>query len=100
MATIRLDSRGMEQMLKSSGVRKAVANAGKAVASRAVYTTRNGEEIPVEVTDFTTSTMRMNRAATAVSLAHPAGPAIQAKNGTLTKAASEAGLKVKPRMAK
>ena len=46
--------------------------------------------LPVRVSQQTT-----DRARATVTLAHPAGIAVQAKHGALTKAASEAGLQVK-----
>lgn len=48
--------------------------------------------LPVKVELSTT-----DRAHALVVLAHPAGIAVQAKHGALTKAASEAGLQVKGR---
>ena len=47
-------------------------------------------DLPVRVSQQTT-----DRARATVTLAHPAGIAVQAKHGALTKAASEAGLQVK-----
>ncbi len=47
-------------------------------------------EAEVTVRSYTT-----DRAAAAVTIAHPAGMAIQAKHGALTKAAAELGLEVK-----
>jgi len=47
-------------------------------------------ELPVKIVHGTT-----DRARATVILDHPAGIAVQAKHGALTKAASEAGLQVK-----
>lgn len=49
----------------------------------------------VTVREYTT-----DRAACAVSIAHPAGAAIEAKHGSLTKAASAAGFTVNSKGAK
>lgn len=49
-------------------------------------------EIPIPVTVHPTTT---DRAHASVALAHPAGAAVQAKHGALTRAASAAGLSVK-----
>lgn len=48
--------------------------------------------LPVEVTMTTTDRAHAN-----VNLAHPAGAAVQAKRGALTKAAGQAGLDVRGR---
>jgi hypothetical protein len=47
-------------------------------------------ELPVNVTERIT-----DRAHATVTIAHPAGLAVQAKHGVLTKAASQAGLRVR-----
>ena len=90
---VRLDSNGIGDLLKSSAMRSAVDKAANAVAENARdqgHTVESGEALPVTVTSYTT-----DRAAASVALAHPAGVAMQAKYGVLTKAASDAGMEVK-----
>ena len=79
---IRIDSKGMRELLLS--LRAEVRAAADAVASNV-----DARGKPVEVRAYTT-----DRAAASVSIAHPAGLAIQAKYGALTKAAAAAGLEV------
>lgn len=78
-------------MLKQAEVRRAITdvaeNIGNIVRSDSPVI-RHGAEIKVE--DYTT-----DRAASAVLIKHPIGMGIQAKYGTLTRAASSAGLSVK-----
>jgi hypothetical protein len=50
------------------------------------------EDLPVKVDEYTT-----DRAAASVTLAHPAGRAVQAKHGLLTRAAASVGLEVTQR---
>lgn len=67
-----------------------VADAARAERIRVGDTSRDGIgteiDLPVEVHD--------TAAGASVVLAHPAGVAVQAKHGTLTRAASSVGLKV------
>lgn len=83
-----LDRAGMAQIAKSDGIRKLVRQAAAKVAANA----RNATDLPVETGERTT-----DRAVVDVTIAHPAGAATQAKHGVLTKAASAAGLEVRPR---
>ncbi len=88
---VKLDHRGISQLLKSLEMREAVHSAAEnaAAALRSdPSVVRNGVAVTVE--DYTT-----DRAACSVSIAHPAGVAIQAKHGSVTKAARAAGLQVK-----
>lgn len=90
MARIRLDHAGIAEMLKSGPVAAAVADIAEAVAAEArsdAAVARHG--VPVKVNHYTT-----DRAASSVTLAHPAGLGIEAKHGTLTRAAGAAGLEV------
>lgn len=82
-----LDRAGIAQILKSDVVRDLVADAAADVADRA----RSATDMPVTVTNRTT-----DRAVVDVTIAHPAGAATQAKHGTLTRAATAAGLDVRP----
>jgi hypothetical protein len=88
---IRLDRGGMAAMLKSAPVGAAVASLAQGVAEAVradAAVQRNG--LPVEVRRYTT-----DRAAAAVSIAHPAGLPVEAKHGSLTRAAAGRGLTVR-----
>jgi len=93
MPKIRLDSKGIGAMLMSAPVASAVEAAAEAVFSNiGAVTAHDGQVVPVEVTTGTT-----DRAVARVTLMHAAGVGLQAKHGTLTKAASAAGLEVRGR---
>ena len=77
------DSKGIREMLLSMGPQV------EAVA-RQIAANVNEPDYPVEVRTYTT-----DRAAAAVSIAHPAGQRIQAKRGSLTRAAAAAGYEVR-----
>lgn len=99
-AKIKFDTRGLEEAAKSADMHRAIDALAERVASAARGQNQMVEDgkvaLPVKVyTDKTTTDMRVNRARAYVSLAHPAGLAVQAKHGTLTKAAAQVGLKVK-----
>lgn len=94
----RRNSRAIEAFLKGSEVTRMVSDAAEEVAENARNQgSRVGDrdggpreiDMPVKVTVYET-----DRARASVTLAHPAGIADQAKNGTLTKAAAESGLTV------
>lgn len=99
MATnLRVDGKGIEQVLASAAVAAAVRAAADDVASNVeALGIRVGDRdggrreyaLPVSVRSETT-----DRARASVQLAHPAGLAVQAKHGALTKAAGQAGLDV------
>lgn len=99
--TIRLNHAGIEAILKSAPMAAAV----KAVAEQVAQNVRDmnidvggfkgdsGEiDLPVDVTMTTTDRAHAN-----VTIKHPAGQAVQAKHGALTKAAAQAGLDVRER---
>ena len=88
-ARLRLDHAGIEEMLKSAEVAGVIDDAAAAVASGVSETARDGQAVPVEVDSYTT-----DRAAAGVTMAHPAGLGIEAKRGTLSRAAAAAGLEV------
>lgn len=88
---IKLDHRGILEALQSPEVAEAInakADEVHAIVQAAPEITRNGAA--TEVVHYTT-----DRAAAAVDIDDPAGLAIQAKHGTLTKAARAVGLQVK-----
>lgn len=94
---IRLDSPGIAAMLQSGEVTAAITELGEDVASR-VYETASGEVIPVETRLRIAQGGGLSpRPAIDVSLAHPAGLAVEAKRGSLVAAAGAAGLEVKAR---
>lgn len=95
---VKLNSAGVAAIAKSAGVRGLVDAAAEAVAANVRELNigvgdRDGGPreiaLPVKVGNSTT-----DRATASVILAHPAGIAVQAKHGALTKAASAAGLSV------
>lgn len=98
---IRLDHKGIEAILKGAPMQAAVKAAAEKVAEnvRDMHITVGDHEggkheidLPVTVTMHTTDRAHAN-----VTLAHPAGEAVQAKHGALTKAAAQAGLSVRAR---
>ncbi|WIC90160.1 hypothetical protein SEA_VROOMVROOM_10 [Arthrobacter phage VroomVroom] len=88
-AKIKLDKAGMTAMLKSGEVLAEVSSAASNVAGNINETA--GDE-PVEV--LSGPHMHSDRAAAHVTLAHAAGLNIEAKRGTLARAAAAAGLEV------
>lgn len=96
---VRLNHAGMAAILKSGEMQALVNRAAEDIAKNVrdqgimVGAFKGGTgEIPLPVKVSTTTT---DRAHASVVLAHPAGAAVQAKHGALTKAASAAGLDVK-----
>lgn len=103
---IKLDAKGLEEAATSADMHRAIDALAEQVAGNArgqgvtVGDFRGNAQIALPVKTYTgrtatTNDMRIDRAHAYVSLAHPAGLAVQAKHGTLTKAAAQAGLKVK-----
>lgn len=95
---VRLDTNGVGVVLKSPGLRSAAKDAAERVADNVramgigVGDRTGGKyeiDLPVKVSAGTS-----DRARATVTLAHPAGQAVQAKHGALTKAAKQAGLDV------
>lgn len=98
-ADVKLDHGGIAALEKSGAMRALVDAAAEKVAANVrglgiKVGDRDGGPreiaLPVKVTNTTT-----DRAHASVTLAHPAGIAVQAKHGALTKGASAAGLTVK-----
>ena len=89
---IVLDPAGMAEIL-TRNMRGAVDEAAAAIAAN--VDVGNVTDAKVSVRSGVTDDMRINRARATVTIAHPAGLAMQAKHGTLTKAAAAAGLTVK-----
>lgn len=95
---VLLDSAGVRAHLNSPEVAAEVRAAAEKVAANvnaqgltaSSGAAKSGSAITAVVWSYTT-----DRAAAAVSIQHPAGLAMQAKHGVLTKAATAAGLEVK-----
>lgn len=99
MTDIKLDGDGIEAVLKSVGMRALVNATAEKIADNVRSLNievgdRDGgaRELPLPVKVKSSTT---DRAHAEIILAHPAGIAVQAKHGALTKAASQAGLEVK-----
>ena len=93
LTNLKLDHGGMAQMLKSGEVAAVIASLAAEVATAAgAEESVQRNAVPVETRSYTT-----DRAASAVSLAHPAGLPIEGKYGPLTRAAGGAGLEVRGR---
>jgi len=96
-AKVKLDHSGLAAILKSTDMHRIVQDATEQIADSVrsqgitVGATEGGGEIPLPVQAEMTTT---DRAHGSVLLAHPAGVAVQAKHGALTKGASAAGLEV------
>lgn len=92
--TFKLDRAGIREALKSQQLRQGTNTLARTVANNVEgqgHKVDHGRDaLPVEVEPYTT-----DRAATSVTIAHPAGAAIQVKHGALTRAAAAAGLEVK-----
>ena len=87
---LRLDRAGMAEMLKSAGLARDVEAAAQRVAANVGEVSTHDGPVPATVSTYTT-----DRAAAAVSIAHPAGIGLEAKYGVLAKAAAAAGLEVR-----
>lgn len=97
---IRLDRKGMAAMLNSAPVSGATAGVAGSVRGNASGETADGDPVTVEVRSRTASGGGLSaRTAYDVMLAHPAGLRIEAKRGTLARAAGAAGLEVRSRSA-
>jgi len=90
---VRLDRNGILEVLSSSGMSSALVDAAQSIAAGVHETASNGDTIPVKVHAYHTGMT----AASAVTMAHPAGLAKEAKYGSLARAAAGAGLKVSAR---
>ncbi|WNN93967.1 hypothetical protein SEA_NITRO_11 [Arthrobacter phage Nitro] len=97
---IRLDSRGIAEVLNSAKVYAATQALASSVAS-AVDASADGK--PIDVTQTTRvaqgGRLRSPRRAVDIHLAHPAGLRVEAKRGPLARAAASRGLQVRKRRA-
>jgi len=85
MGLFEIDHEGVGRILKRAETRRLVHTATENAAAEA----RSRTEYPVETSAYTT-----DRAAGAVTIAHPAGVAEQAKHGVLTRSAAAASLDI------
>ena len=98
---VKLDLDGLEEVAKSSRVEAEIRDLAEKVAENVrrmgirVQGVPGDIPLPVKVYVEDTKNMRVNRARATVVLAHAAGAAVQGKHGALTRAASDAGLRVK-----
>ncbi len=95
---VKLNTRGVRDILQSTAMHRATQDAAEKVAANVrdqgikVGDKDGGsheKDMPVTVTMTTT-----DRAHAFVTIAHPSGLAVQAKHGSLTKAAGQSGLDV------
>lgn len=96
---VTLNHAGIAAVLKSAGMQAQIAATTEAVAAnvRALgikVGDRDGGPAEVDL-PVKTEVILTDRAHGRVTIAHPAGQAVQAKHGALTKAAAAAGLTVK-----
>lgn len=98
-ADIRFDAAGLRAALNTAEMRHLVEEAANRIAGHVREQgievgafAGGGDDIPLPVKVVTD---RTDRAHAEVVLAHPAGLAVQAKHGALTKAASAEGLTVR-----
>jgi hypothetical protein len=85
---LRLDHQGIGRILKSTEVDRAIGKPADRIEAR--VRSDVDDDMPVTQTAYTT-----DRAARAVTIAHPAGVAHQVRHGTLTRAAAAEGLEVR-----
>lgn len=99
MAKIRLDSNGIAAVLNSGPVASAVEGLGSAVSAAVGTPTASGRALPVHRRMRTASGGRLRgvRPAVDITIADPAGLAVEARRGYLVNAASAVGLEVKGR---
>jgi hypothetical protein len=91
---IKLDHAGMAEILRDFPVALLDSEASK-IASGAEGETASGKPVPVRRSNRTAKGGRLSeRPAVDVTLAHPAGQRIEAKRGTLARAAAAAGFEV------
>lgn len=97
-SSLHLNDAGIKAVLNSPEVARFVDRAAEALAEKVrdhsgwdglVSGIPGSDEMPVTVKAYTSDRERAS-----VFLAHPAGLAVQAKHGALTRAASDLGLEV------
>lgn len=94
---IRLDSKGIAEVLNSAPVYAATQELAASIAG-SVNASAGGEKIPVTRSTRVASGGRLSaRRAVDIHLAHPAGLRAEAKHGFLARAAASKGLQVRKR---
>ena len=94
--TVKLNSRGIEEVAKSAEMRRAIEDLAEQVAANVRSQGHMVEGVPGDVAlPVEVSVYETDRARASVTIAHPSGLSVQAKHGALSRAASEAGLQVK-----
>ena len=94
---IKLDSRGLGAVLGGSEVTGVINDLGDDVAGR-IHETAHDGPVDVDVTPYRAKVRGgPPRAAVSVTMTHPGAIAIEAKRGSLVRAAGAAGLQVKRR---
>ncbi|UYL87616.1 hypothetical protein SEA_VRESIDENCE_11 [Arthrobacter phage VResidence] len=93
---IRLDSAGIAEVLNRAAVANLVEDKASAVSAALGTPTASGRTLPVKTRFRTASGGRLkgSRPAVDVTIADPAGLAVEAKRGYLVRAAASAGLQV------
>ncbi|MCD2139523.1 hypothetical protein [Rhodococcus pyridinivorans] len=89
---LRLDRAGVRELLISQPVRAMVDGVAAQVAANLRSSLRPDIAETVQVSSYTS-----DRAAASVAICHPAGKGMQAKHGSLTRAAAAVGLEVRSR---
>lgn len=88
---VKIRRAGVVEVLKSAPVRKEITDLAEGIASNV----RGDEPILRHQSEIKVENYTTDRAASAVLIKDPVGMGIQAKYGTLTRAASSAGLQVR-----
>lgn len=91
---IKLDHPGIASILVSSEVSAVVGESARSVGAHITARTRSGP-VPVKVDYVGITGKKAPRVTWAVTMAHAAGLGIEAKHGSLARAAAGAGLEVK-----
>lgn len=88
---VKIRRAGVVEVLKSAPIRKEISGLAEGIGNAV----RADEPILRHQADIKVENYTTDRAASAVLIMHPVGMGIQAKYGTLTRAASSAGLQVR-----
>jgi|SRR5690606_4415160 len=106
-ARVRLDSRGLAQVMQSAGMTAATRTATEAIAAAARAQGRtttseaqesSGTELPIDATTRPVTRsprIRDARHMGLITITHPAGLGMEAKHGVLSRAAAAAGFRVR-----
>lgn len=97
MARVKLDHKGIEEVMVGPGVTALIAAKAREVAANASAMLPSDVPVTVRAYEYKPKGRYGRRSARSVAIAHPSGLARQVKYGTLTKAAAAAGLEVRER---